>query len=234
MQRDQLEQHKDEMCAVLTPKSLVRTSWKYSGTDLDSKDKYIIELPIGVTVPTDFWMVGKRGKGQKQICKYQSAVVQELVVSLEQAIEAHKERKTQHMQHVFARFDAKRNLWEQVKHVSAMLDALGSLANFCGPPGYCRPQILECPPDATPCIEIVQGRHPCVESTPGSSEFLPKSMQVIIITPQFKLPELRNDLAQMKQKSNSSGRSLPLHAPEPMHSCAILASTGMQRLTREN
>ncbi|CAB9521407.1 protein MutS [Seminavis robusta] len=174
----ELEQYKDEMCAVLTPKSLARSSWKYSGLDLDSKDKYIIELPIGVTVPTDFRMVGKRGKGQKQICKYQSSVVQELVVSLEQAIEAHKERKAQHMQHVFARFDAKRNLWEQVKHVSAMLDALGSLAHFCGRPGYCRPQILECPPDATPCIEIVQGRHPCVESTPGSGEFIPNDLSL--------------------------------------------------------
>jgi DNA mismatch repair protein MSH6 len=82
------------------------------------------------------------------------------------------------METIFARFDAKRSLWEQVTTASGMLDALGSLSWIATKPGYCRPQILECLPGAGACIDIVQGRHPCVESTPGCGEFIPNDLSL--------------------------------------------------------
>lgn len=175
----ELENFKEEMCSnVLTPRSMARNSWKYINTTQDSKDKFLIELPSGVSVPADFEMVGKRGKGAKAVHKYRAAAVNGLVCSLEKAIEIHKERKAHQIRHIFGLFDEKRTFWAAVGSATAMLDALGSLAELAKKPGYCRPEILSCPPDANPCINITQGRHPCVETTPGSGDFIPNDLSL--------------------------------------------------------
>lgn len=82
------------------------------------------------------------------------------------------------MQLIFAKFDALRTVWAAVAHATAFLDALGSLAQLASRPGYCRPNILDCPPDKSPCIRIEQGRHPCIENTPTSGEFVPNNLKL--------------------------------------------------------
>lgn len=174
---DQLIDFKNEMCSKhLAP--LAKSTWKYTNTAPDSKDKYTIELPNSVKVPQDFRMIGKRGSGAKQINKYQAAAVEELVVVLERAIEVHKECKVLQMQNIFAKFDEKRTSWAAIASCTAVLDALGSLSKLANQPNYCRPKILECPLDASPCIKVIQGRHPCVEATPGNGEFIPNDLSL--------------------------------------------------------
>ena len=154
----QLEEFKNEMCTnVLSP--LAKSTWKYANTLQESKDKFMIELPASIKVPSDFRMVGKRGSGAKQINKYRAAEVEDLVIALERAITVHKERKARQMQFIFEKFDEKRTFWAAVASCTASLDALGSLATVASQPGYCRPKILDCPLDASPCINIIQGRH---------------------------------------------------------------------------
>lgn len=172
-----LEDYKKEMINNLQPRSLAK-SWKYVNTTQDSKDKFTIELPHSVEVPDDFRMVGKRGNGSKQVNKYRSAFIEELVLSLERAIEVHKERKARQMQLIFAKFDAKRTIWAAIAQATALLDALGSLAQVGTKPGYCRPTILDCPPGVSPCIRIQQGRHPCIETTPNSGDFIPNDLSL--------------------------------------------------------
>ncbi|KAL3902271.1 MAG: hypothetical protein SGARI_005925 [Bacillariaceae sp.] len=82
------------------------------------------------------------------------------------------------MQIIFARFDSQRALWSAAANVTAVLDALGSLAMMASNPGYCRAEILECQPDAQPCIKIVQGRHPVVEKSFQSSDFIPNDLRL--------------------------------------------------------
>lgn len=173
----ELEQYKEEMCGQVL-KGNSRNMWKYANTAQDSKDKFTIELPKSVKVPNDFHMVGKRGSGAKQICKYRTPPVEKLVKALEQAIDVHKERKALQLQLIFAKFDSKVNLWRAVGLAVATLDALNSLAELSKRPGYCRPEILDCPPGASPCIDIVQGRHPCVEKTPCSGDFIPNDLSL--------------------------------------------------------
>lgn len=170
----ELEDYKREMCAELGQNA--KMSWKYVNTKPDSKDKYLIELPARVKVPSDFQVKGKRGKGDKQVNKYRTSFVAGLVQELEQAIEVQKERKAKGMQLIFARFNKQRSLWAAAAHATAMLDALGSLAKTAGKAGYCRPTILECGPDEEPTINIVQGKHPCVESSINSDEFIPNDL----------------------------------------------------------
>ena len=56
-----LEVYRLEMCEeVLVPKHTAKSQWKYVNTKVDSKDKYLIELPISVQVPGDFLVKGKR------------------------------------------------------------------------------------------------------------------------------------------------------------------------------
>lgn len=154
----ELEAFKNEMCSnVLSPSA--KSTWKYTNTLQDSKDKFTIELPAGIKVPPDFQMVGKRGSGAKQINKYRAADVEELVNALERAISVHKERKARQMQFIFEKFDEKRTFWAAVVSCTASLDALSSLATVASQPGYCRPKILDCSLDASPCINIIQGRH---------------------------------------------------------------------------
>ena len=57
----ELSDYKDEMCNnELEPSHVARSKWKYINTKVDSKDKYLIELPASVGVPDDFIVKGKR------------------------------------------------------------------------------------------------------------------------------------------------------------------------------
>ena len=59
--KSQLEDYKREMCQeFLSPRNLAKAQWKYVNTKVDSKDKYLIELPINIQVPGDFIVKGKR------------------------------------------------------------------------------------------------------------------------------------------------------------------------------
>jgi len=174
-----LNDYKDDMCTnVLTPHALARSSWKYANVNPESKDKYLIELPASVAVPDDFIMKGKRGSGHKQINKYRTPHVEQLVQELERAYDLQKERKEKGIELVFAKFDSMRPLWAAAAQATALLDSLGSLAQVAAKPGYTRPRILECPPGVSPSIKIVQGRHPCVENTYQSSEFIPNDLSL--------------------------------------------------------
>lgn len=57
----ELADYKDEMCShELKPNHVARSKWKYINTKVDSKDKYLIELPASVQVPEDFIVKAKR------------------------------------------------------------------------------------------------------------------------------------------------------------------------------
>ena len=173
----ELQNYKDEMCSsALQPKNTARSSWKYINVKEDSKDKYLIELPVSVTVPDDFYVKAKRGKGVNQVNKYRTPFVEQLVQDLERAIDVKNECKAAGMKIVFAKFDSMRSVWMAATHASAMLDALGSLAQIASQPGFCRPQIVNCPPSAKPGIEVIQGRHPCVDVTHSGGDFIPNDL----------------------------------------------------------
>eukprot|EP00986_Skeletonema_menzelii_P001374 scaffold366_cov153-Skeletonema_menzelii.AAC.36 len=123
----ELQNYKDEMCSsVLQPRNTARSSWKYINLKEDSKDKYLIELPISVQVPDDFYVKAKRGKGANQVNKYRTPVVEQLVQDLERAIDVKNERKAAGMQLVFAKFDSMRSVWMAATHASAMFESDGS------------------------------------------------------------------------------------------------------------
>jgi DNA mismatch repair protein MSH6 len=173
----ELADYKDEMCNhELKPSHVARSKWKFINTKVDSKDKYLIELPASVQVPEDFHMKGKRGKGDKQVNKYSTPVVEQLVQELEHALDVQREGKSRGMQLIFAKFDEKRHLWAAAAQATALLDALGSLAQASSRPGFTRPKILECPPDGMPSIRVVQGRHPCVDTTHSGGDFIPNDL----------------------------------------------------------
>jgi len=171
----ELEAYKDEMCSsVLQPNA--RSSWKYINLKEDSKDKYLIELPVSVNVPQDFFVKAKRGKGTKQVNKYRTPVVEELVKELERAIDVKSAGKAAGMKLVFARFDSMRSVWMAATHATAMLDALGSMAQIAVQPGFSRPVIVDCDPSSKPGMEIVQGRHPVVHTTHSGGDFIPNDL----------------------------------------------------------
>lgn len=173
----ELNDYKDEMCTnFLTPRALAKSSWKYVNVKPDSKDKYLIELPANVAVPADFIMKGKRGSGHKQVNKYRTPVVEQHVEEMERAYDIQKHRKAKGMELIFAKFDLKRSLWAAAAQATALLDALGALAQTASKSGYTRPRILDCPPSESPSIRVTQGRHPCVENTFNSTEFVPNDL----------------------------------------------------------
>jgi DNA mismatch repair protein MSH6 len=176
--KKELTDYKDEMCAnFLKPKALAKSSWKYANTTPESKDKYMIELPASISVPSDFILKGKRGSGAKQVNKYRTRFVEKLVEDLEQAFEILKERKSKGMQLIFSKFDLKRDLWEAAVKSTALLDALGSLAQIAVKPGYCRPKIIDCAAGSAPMMKVVAGRHPCIEGCMGN-EFIPNDLSL--------------------------------------------------------
>ena len=175
--KQELDDYKNEMCSgFLKPSQVAKREWKYANILVDSKDKYLIELPISVNVPGDFIVKGKRGKGPKQVNKYRTPAVESLVQELEQAYDVMKAGKARGMQLVFAKFDSSRSLWASAAQASAMIDALGSLAQASAKAGFTRPIIEDCPADASPSINIVQGRHPCVDFTHSGSDFIPNDL----------------------------------------------------------
>lgn len=173
--QNELNDYKDDMCTnVLRGSS--RQYWKYINTKPDSKDKYLIELPASIRVPDDFIVKGKRGKGNKQVNKYRTREVEALVEQLESALDVQKDGKARGMQLIFSKFDSKRNLWAAAAQTTAMLDALGALAEVSSKPGMVRPTILPFETNEEPCIHIVQGRHPCVEITHNGGQFIPNDL----------------------------------------------------------
>ncbi|KAL7540077.1 hypothetical protein ACHAXR_009839 [Thalassiosira sp. AJA248-18] len=173
----QLEEYKDEMCSsYLQPRSTARSAWKYINIKEDSKDKYLIELPVTVDVPDEFFVKAKRGKGAKQVNKYRTPFVEQLVQDLERAIDIKSAGKAAGMKLVFARFDSMRSMWMATSHATAMLDSLGSLAQLAVQPGFSRPQIVDCLSSAKPGIEVIQGRHPCVDTTHSGGSFIPNDL----------------------------------------------------------
>lgn len=172
----ELEEYKEEMCMSLKPSHSARREWNYVNTKPDSKDKYLIELPINIQVPSDFIVKGKRGKGTKQVNKYSTPVVERLVFELEKAYDALAEGKSRGMQLVFAKFDSMRSLWTSAVQASAMLDALGALAFASSKSGYSRPTIVDCPSDSNPIMNFSQGRHPCVDITHSGADFIPNDL----------------------------------------------------------
>ena len=176
--KHELEQFKNECCSngELDPPRLARQHWKYINVKEDSKDKYLIELPISVNVPAEFVVKGKRGKGDKQVNKYRAPEVESLVQRLEEAIDTKTKRKSEGMRLIFAKFDSMRNHWMASCHATAMLDALGSLAQLAGQPGFSRPLIIDCPANSKPGIEVIQGRHPCVDRTHSGADFIPNDL----------------------------------------------------------
>jgi DNA mismatch repair protein MSH6 len=175
----ELNEYKDEMCANdLTPRALAKSSWKYVNVKPDSKDKYLIELPANVAVRDDFILKGKRGSGHKQVNKYRTPVVQQLVEEMERAYDIQKERKAKSMELIFAKFDSMRSMWAAAAQATALLDALGALAQTASRSGYTRPRILDCPKNSSPRYKVTQGRHPCVENLSNSAEFVPNDLSL--------------------------------------------------------
>lgn len=174
----ELVAYKEEMCSSgeLTPRQTARSSWKYINTKEDSKDKYQIELPVSVDVPDEFFIKGKRGKGSKQVNKYRTPIVEELVQQMERYIGIKNEGKAMGMKLVFAKFDSMRSVWMGAVQATAMLDALGSLAQIAVQPGFSRPIIMDCPPSSKPGMKIIQGRHPCVDVTHSGGDFIPNDL----------------------------------------------------------
>jgi len=175
--KQELDDYKNEMCSgVLKPSHLAKREWKYTNIKVDSKDKFLIELPINVQVPSDFIVKGKRGKGAKQVNKYQTPFVERLVEELENAYDVMKGGKARGMQLIFAKFDSMRSLWASAAQASAMIDALGSLAKASAKAGNTRPIIKTCPSNGSPSMNIVQGRHPCVDFTHSGDNFIPNDL----------------------------------------------------------
>ncbi len=173
----ELNAYKEEMCSsILQPRNAARSSWTYINTKEDAKDKYLIELPATVKVPNDFYVKAKRGNGPKQVNKYRTPVVEQLVNELERAIVIKNAGKAAGMKRVFAKFASLRSVWMAAVQASAMLDALGSLAQVAIQPGYSRPLIVDCSASTKPGIEVIQGRHPCVDSTHSGADFIPNDL----------------------------------------------------------
>ncbi|EED94258.1 MutS family, partial [Thalassiosira pseudonana CCMP1335] len=170
----ELEAYKDEMCSSVIRNG--KSHWKYINIKEDSKDKYLIELPATVSVPADFELKAKRGKGNNQVNKYRTPEVAGLVKELERAIDVKAAGKASGMKLVFAKFDSMRNVWMAATHATAMLDALGALAEVAVMPGFSRPQIVDCLPNTKPGIKVVQGRHPCVGITHSGDDFIPNDL----------------------------------------------------------
>ena len=215
----ELDAYKEEMCSTVL-RSSARSSWKYINTGEDSKDKYLIELPINVDVPDDFFMKAKRGKGPKQINKYRTPEVEQLVQQLERAIDTKKEGKAKGMKLVFAKFDSYRSTWMACVHATAMLDALGSLAQIAVQPGFTRPLIVDCPPSSKPGVEIIQGRHPCVDSTHSGGDFIPNDL---VLGRQIVSEE--NSFAEDNATSDDESSVLLLSGPNMGGKSTLLRQT---------
>lgn len=98
------------------------------------------------------------------------------MAELEQAYDIMKLGKARGIQMIFAKFDSMRSLWASASHASAMLDALGALAQASTAGRFCRPIIRDCPHDNNPSIIVREGRHPCVDFTHAGGDFIPNNL----------------------------------------------------------
>jgi DNA mismatch repair protein MSH6 len=80
------------------------------------------------------------------------------------------------MQLIFAKFDSEKSRWAAAAQATALLDAIGSLAQVATKPGFTRAKILDCPADRDPGVKILSGRHPCVETTIYGEDFIPNDL----------------------------------------------------------
>lgn len=101
-----------------------------------------------------------------------------MVSELEHAYDILKEGKARGIRLIFAKFDSLRSLWSAASHASAMLDALGALAQASSTGGCCRPIIQDCGVDDEPFIMVKQGRHPCVDFTHTGGDFIPNNLNL--------------------------------------------------------
>jgi len=126
----QLDDYKREMCRTIQGQQ-----WKYINTKPESRDKYLIELAASVKVTNEFQIKGKRGNGAKRVNKYTTPTIDNLVQSLEDALEVQKCAKQDGMRLIFQKFDEARPVWAAAAHATAMLDALAALAAVSSMPG---------------------------------------------------------------------------------------------------
>jgi len=101
-----------------------------------------------------------------------------LVKALEASLERKAEGKARGMQTIFSKFDSRRSVWEAAAQATAMLDALGSLAQVSSMPGFSRAEILDCSPETIPKIDVNEGFHPCVEITHNGGDFIPNDISL--------------------------------------------------------
>ena len=100
----------------------------------------------------------------------------QLVTELEHAYDVMKAGKARGIQMIFSKFDSLRSLWSSASHASAMLDALGALAQASSSGGFCRPNIKCCLENGNPFMVVKQGRHPCVDFTHNGGDFIPNDL----------------------------------------------------------
>lgn len=79
---------------------------------------------------------------------------------------------TNQMRRVFAKFDEHRELWAGVVRCVAHLDALLSLTDVSGLPGFSRPHLYE-GPSIPSFIRFTNARHPCLAQTYQGGEYIP-------------------------------------------------------------
>jgi DNA mismatch repair protein MSH6 len=168
----ELQRYKSEMCRQLGRNA--NAQWTYINTKPDSRDKYLIELPVSIPVPQDFYIKAKRGSGAKQVNKYRTSFVEGLVNDLEAALEEKKAGEERSTQLLFQKFDSLRTIWSAVAHATAMLDALGSLAYVSSMPDMVRPTVLD--ENSLPTLHYRQGRHFCVDVTHDGVGFIPNDL----------------------------------------------------------
>ena len=93
-------------------------------TPKTGKDRYQLEVPESIDVPSSWTMVSKK----KGVRRYHTAGVKQLVESYELAQARADTAAADVTREVFARFDASRALWARVARVVALVDSLVSLA----------------------------------------------------------------------------------------------------------
>mmetsp|Transcript_3918 Transcript_3918/g.7901 ORF Transcript_3918/g.7901 Transcript_3918/m.7901 type:complete len:1338 (-) Transcript_3918:11-4024(-) len=182
--KTQLMGLKDQYCDELKG---ARGVFKYINIKPDSKDKYLIELPVSVKVGSNFVVKGKRGSGAKQVNKYYTRDVEDIVKVLNEAYDKEAEGRARGLAAIFRKFDSYRTLWSTAVQVTAMLDALSSLAEVSGQPGWSRPEILDAKDDNTGSIVVNGGVHPCVDTTHSGDDFVPNDLAIGGVKPRVLL-----------------------------------------------
>jgi len=102
----------------------------------------------------------------------------QLVERLETEYETREQGRQEALQLIFSKFHRNKCFWDAAAQATALLDALVSLAQASSSRGYTRPKILDCALDAGPLIRVVQGQHPCIESTYDKEDFVPNDLSL--------------------------------------------------------